>query len=211
MCELLIKAISNTNPDPVKDQRGCYKRGDIVDVQADGFTWGREEGLPRFYIVKIPGITVTQAKKYMAAHIGPTTQTRRIYKQQWDKWQLAGKYGEFTQLPTVINDVTEDYEEIVPPGRWAQMEDRSDYDPFFSKPKIEILPEINAVKLTGQIRRITLAGLIPTMLTRCLYRIRADDVPTAIKNQLRDTGTITVTWNQIKGYVRNKLTDLDEE
>jgi hypothetical protein len=56
MCEFLVKAIDATHADPVKDLRGCYKRGDIVDVREDGFGWGLEEGPPKFFIVKVPGL-----------------------------------------------------------------------------------------------------------------------------------------------------------
>lgn len=70
MAELLIKAISSTNPDPVKDQRGCYKRGDIVDVRPDGFEWGKEEGLPTFVKVKIPGLAVSTLKQFMESEKG---------------------------------------------------------------------------------------------------------------------------------------------
>ena len=36
MAEFLIKAIDDTHSDPVKDKRGSYKRGDIVQVYEDG-------------------------------------------------------------------------------------------------------------------------------------------------------------------------------
>jgi hypothetical protein len=64
MCEVLIKAIGVTNPDPTKDRIGSYKRGDIVGVEEDGYEWGKEEGLPKFYLVKIPGLSVDVARKY---------------------------------------------------------------------------------------------------------------------------------------------------
>jgi len=65
MAEFLIKASDNTHSDPIKDARGCYKKGDIVDVRPDGFRWGREEGPPKFYIVKMPDLKVEDARKYM--------------------------------------------------------------------------------------------------------------------------------------------------
>lgn len=55
MAEILIKSIDAVHSNPEKD-KGCYKRGDIVDVRPDGHPWGREEGLPKFVIVKIPGL-----------------------------------------------------------------------------------------------------------------------------------------------------------
>ena len=126
MAEFLIKAQDATNPDPKTDASGCYKRGDIVVAMPDGHQWGKAEGLPKFVVVKIPGVSVEAAKKYIESHT-------------------------------------------------------DDSDPA------------NVVTL---IRR--------------KYRIRVDDVPAAILSQLRDTGQVTVTWKQIKTYVQNKITGLDE-
>lgn len=70
MAELLIKVISAVNPDPIKDQRGCYKRGDIVDVRPDNFEWGKEEGLPTFVKVKILGLAVSTVKQFMESEVG---------------------------------------------------------------------------------------------------------------------------------------------
>ena len=42
---------------------------------------------------------------------------------------------------------------------------------------------------------------------RRLWEIMMDDVPTGIRNKLRDDGVVTVTWTQLKNYIRNKLTD----
>ena len=65
MAEILFKAIDATNPDPDKDRRGCYKKGYPVVVMQDGHTWGTEEALPKFIIVKCPEVTVEQCKQYI--------------------------------------------------------------------------------------------------------------------------------------------------
>lgn len=65
MAELLIKAVSATHPDPVKQARGCYQQGDPVVVMPDGHEWGAAEGLPTFWIVKAPGVTVAEARAYI--------------------------------------------------------------------------------------------------------------------------------------------------
>lgn len=65
MAELLIKAVDATHVDPDKDRRGCYKRGDVVVVQPDGWSWGTLEALPRFVLVKVPGATVAQVEQYI--------------------------------------------------------------------------------------------------------------------------------------------------
>jgi hypothetical protein len=61
MAELLIKAISAAHADPVKDARGCYKQGDVAAIFDNGHEWGAEEGLPKFWIIKLPNITVAEA------------------------------------------------------------------------------------------------------------------------------------------------------
>lgn len=77
MAELLVKAQTFTHPDPTQDA-GVYKIGDVVDVQADGYVWGALEGLPRFWVFKLPGVTVEQVQKYIAEWENPDgTLTRR--------------------------------------------------------------------------------------------------------------------------------------
>jgi len=66
MAELLIKAINHTHSDPIKDRRGAYKRGMVVGVQADGHQWGAKEALPRFVIVKIPGVPNSKVKSLLS-------------------------------------------------------------------------------------------------------------------------------------------------
>lgn len=116
MAEFLVKAVSATHSDPEKDARGCYKRGDIVVSMPDGHEWGREETLPTFVVVKVPGIDHERAAKYLES--------------------------------------------------------------------------------TDSLRR--------------KFRIRVDDVPPAILRQLRDTGETTVTWSQVRGFIRDKVTGQDE-
>jgi len=70
MAELLIKAIDATHSDPTKDARGCYKRGDIVDIRPNGFGWGRLEALPpadggKFVIVRINDVSPAQVRNFV--------------------------------------------------------------------------------------------------------------------------------------------------
>ena len=65
MAELLVLAKAGyTNPDPEKDRRGCYKKGDIVHVSDDGHEWGAKETLPSFVVVKVPGVSLAAALAY---------------------------------------------------------------------------------------------------------------------------------------------------
>jgi len=75
MAEFLIKAVSTIHADVTKSQRGCYKRGDIVDLRPDGFEWGRLEGLApkdggQFVVVKVVGVTVDQVRTFAENKLG---------------------------------------------------------------------------------------------------------------------------------------------
>lgn len=60
MAEILVKAVDATNPDPEKQRRGCYRKGDPVLAMPDGHAWGAEEGPPKFVVIKVPGIDPDQ-------------------------------------------------------------------------------------------------------------------------------------------------------
>lgn len=53
MAELLVVAIDAAHDDPEKDRRGCYKRGDVVVTEDDGYEWGRKEGPPKFVVLHV--------------------------------------------------------------------------------------------------------------------------------------------------------------
>lgn len=72
MAILLIIDRDNTHPDPVKDARGCWKRGMVVQVFEDG-TPCVKEPKPPFVIVHVPGVSKADAEaKYMAAETKTT-------------------------------------------------------------------------------------------------------------------------------------------
>lgn len=55
--ELLVLALDRPPlPDPVRDRAGRHQLGDIITVQPDGWTWGKQEGLPTFVRVRVPGV-----------------------------------------------------------------------------------------------------------------------------------------------------------
>jgi hypothetical protein len=107
MAEFLIKAIDATHSDPIKDKSGSYKRGDVVVVMPDGWPWGRLEGPPKFVIVKIPGMSVEAAQKYIDSEKdisipeNPRTLTRRKYKFHIDDITLEVK-SELDSKGTVV-------------------------------------------------------------------------------------------------------------
>lgn len=86
MAELLVKAVSVSHADPVKDRRGCYKRGMPVVVMPDNHPWGLEERLPKFVVIKFPLISVARVQKYIDAQMeadGTTPFRRRMWQIRW--------------------------------------------------------------------------------------------------------------------------------
>ena len=76
MALFLIYDRDNTHSDPFKDARGCYKRGDIVEVLDDSKHDGdlvKNPVMPPWYLVRITGVTKEQALKYMEPYIDPAT------------------------------------------------------------------------------------------------------------------------------------------
>ena len=63
MAQILVKAVAGNNIPELQSK--IYQRGDPVGVFPDEHTWGKEEGLPLFIIVKIPGISVDKVQKYV--------------------------------------------------------------------------------------------------------------------------------------------------
>jgi hypothetical protein len=90
VAEILIKAVDATHADPEKDRRGCYKRGMPVVVMPDGHAWGAEERLPRFVVLKLPGVAVAKVQQFIAQdHEGEALYRRRLWKLFVDEIPLA--------------------------------------------------------------------------------------------------------------------------
>jgi hypothetical protein len=103
MAEILIKAVDAVHSDPEKDRRGCYKRGMPVVVQPDGHQWGSAEGLPNFVVLKLPGVPVKKARKFIDQDMiddgleedGITpkkvTYRRRLWQIQWNDLPVGAR------------------------------------------------------------------------------------------------------------------------
>jgi hypothetical protein len=72
MATLLIYARNNVHADPVKDARGCYKIGDIVEVFDDSKSIASPIA-PEWYIVRITDVTKAQVEHFMEPYVDPAT------------------------------------------------------------------------------------------------------------------------------------------
>jgi len=65
MAKALVMAVNKTHPDPVKDARGCHKRGDIIVVKPDAHVWSTAEQNPSsFALVDVPDSWLSDANDY---------------------------------------------------------------------------------------------------------------------------------------------------
>ena len=66
MAEMLVRVVDKISADPYLNAK-LTKRGDVISVQPDGWVWGKEEQKnPDWRIVKLPGVSVTNASQFVA-------------------------------------------------------------------------------------------------------------------------------------------------
>lgn len=96
MAEFLIKASDS----PVPDSSGKWHLSRIVVIQEDGHEWGGKEAPPKFYIIKVPGVSKESATQYLEewrhnvtlniVSSNPSTDEYRI-KVITDRVSVSGK------------------------------------------------------------------------------------------------------------------------
>ncbi len=92
MAEILVKAIDSVHSDSAKDTRGSFKRGMPVVVMDDGHTWGSQEGLPKFVVLKFPLITKSRIEKYISNYESGTEKIRpRLWQIRWADLPAAAR------------------------------------------------------------------------------------------------------------------------
>ena len=110
MAELLIKAVDATADDPETD-KGCYKRGDVVIIRPDGWEWGQAERPPKFFVLRVPGLSVEDAEELTQLDVDSSLESlprRRSWHVMLD--DMSGEYLRAIEstgrlmLPQVIFD-----------------------------------------------------------------------------------------------------------
>lgn len=96
MAEILFYTRNNTHEDPVKDRRGCYKRGMAIIVCRDKWDWSEAERGPAYKIVKCPSSKIEDFIYLLAPQldVGSTEENRIDYRRRkrvldLDRWTTA--------------------------------------------------------------------------------------------------------------------------
>jgi hypothetical protein len=162
---LQIKSVSAVHPDPVKDLRGSYKRGDIVDVYEDWYHGHCEGG-----------------------HAGTHPATPAEQRANPDCRQ-SGVWS--TDAADLLENPIANPPFVLVRVSGATVTQVKAY----IQPQTQTDPE-NPLQ---QIR-----------VRRRLFRVRVDDLPQGVVDQLRDTGYYATTVAAIRAFIRNKVTNQDE-
>ena len=117
MAELLILAFDTSNKDPERDVF-AYKKGHVISVQADGHAWGKEECLPKFYVVKLPKVSVVDVQKYLEPKVDILSTAEERPTIAIRKYKL-----DVANLPTLAKTALERDGEITL-SRVADLEER---------------------------------------------------------------------------------------
>lgn len=95
MAELLVRIKDKVNPDFYLNAQ-CGKRGDVIAVQPDGWSWSpRERTNPEWMIVQFPGVPVAEFSDLLMIEPEPNpdqpsrTRQRRAFKLDVDALGIA--------------------------------------------------------------------------------------------------------------------------
>ena len=224
MALFLIYGKNNTHADPEKDARGCYKIGDIVEILDDSKHDGdlvKNPVAPPFYLVRITGVTKEQAEKYMEPHAEPRPATMTWNRKRWEEAQATGQYEEFVSVPVegAISDRTETITKLGTKTEWEENLKAEIPEPFYYTPSVtKEMQEVVVVKdgppaifdyveLTGVVSYVDLTGDVPTTIRRRLHNVEVSNIPSGIRNQLMADRYVSVSWSQVRNYIRNRMTN----
>ena len=79
MAEIVIKRVSTTYADSKKRIRGCYKRGDIIDILDDGLA----DTMPHLTVLKIPKLDKKDVSHFKESRKEFLSQIFRIKKAEY--------------------------------------------------------------------------------------------------------------------------------
>ncbi len=149
MAELLVRVHDKINPDFYLNTK-CTKRGDVIDVEADGWPWGSLElSLPFFRIIKMTGFPVATARSWLAAEVDvdPLNPSKTLQRR-----------ASFLAIdnPALIA--------ALPPALAAYLADDTRAAPTFTLPLVNALAFQSLVTLKAPIVDPAVIGAAPSVI-----------------------------------------------
>lgn len=96
MCEMYVRTEDRINKESVYVDAKCYKRGDVVTIQEDGWPWGNAEiNNGTHTIVKVPGVPSSKMSALVVPEIGDPLLNRvlqlRGFRFDIDTFESSGR------------------------------------------------------------------------------------------------------------------------
>ena len=206
MALLLMKATNATHSDPTKDQRGCYKRGDVVDVYEDDAHNGdltQNPIMPPFAMVRVRSGDVGSLR----TNANAVTNTLRLGVGQGAQvppapWfavlgsQPFSGTGEVVHVTAITGDDLTATRGVrgTTAQAWAT-----------GTPIERIITKAQAEKY---IATHTEPGV--GVVRRRLWWVLVDQLPSGILTDLQADRWVTVTWPEVRNFFQNKETGATE-
>lgn len=219
MAEFILSAVNNTNPDPETDQRGCYKRGDILAVMEDGWSWGTRELIPPidggiFVRVRITGVSVAQVQNFAFNKLGfklsrPFTADAGtgllMIPDPIAPNGLLVRVRSTDILPSPFVS-TQDYYIRDSTGATFALAATRGGAPIVATSTGVGTHEVGIPYRIAE-EEWNVADLVtaPIPVTRRRVHLTVDLLPPAVLQQLNQTGFYENTWANIRAYVRDKV------
>ena len=108
MAEVLVRVVDKVSSDPYLDAQ-CTKRGDVIHVAPDGWSWGTKEiQNPDWRIVKLPNVSESDLAALLIPELHDDPQNpsrvlqRRAFKLDLDALQLDGGTSAATSTVSLV-------------------------------------------------------------------------------------------------------------
>jgi hypothetical protein len=207
MAEILINLRNVSHIDPVKDRRGCWKRGMPVAVRDDGGSdpvpngaegWGVLETVPDFFRLKFPGVLTPRVRRYL------------------DNWaDLAVVETRYWITPQRI------WLQIFSPAKRAIFgDDLLRHDLTNAMEALRASTPASGpttVTVQGEPVNVTVAVVdIRRTLQRRRWRVKVESLPQVLQDKIQSAGELVigaggdVTWTQFRSHLLNEETGLTE-
>jgi len=110
MAELLVRLKDNTHPDPIKDLRGCAKKGYVITIKPDGWKWTENEGPPNFKVIKVPGVDPSKLEDLLKMDIYDPGPHYVAFAQEFNLHAFGATEEEAVKnLSVVANEAVKKY------------------------------------------------------------------------------------------------------
>lgn len=216
MDDLDQQTIDNFDDAEMDKYESRYQSGDIVQVYEDGTCSEQPAPNSKFFILKLPGVSISAAKNYLIPWKRRVTVARTLNNEEDGVFEYSAtvigesvsgdeyfKARELIKKPMDVSvleknsthlslrlqpSILEDYlNQNEEPSNWVTVDPIERRDLF----------EAKALSMIGKLRKI---------LRNRRYRVALENLPQGVKDTLEQDRWYTSTWSAVQTYLVDKLT-----